>query len=62
MKNTALIVAGIIFTLVSILQLLRYFKALQLVLGQHIIPVQWSLYAGIIAALLAIWMFIGARK
>lgn len=62
MKNNALIVAGIIFSLVCILQLIRYFKAWEIVLAQHIIPIQWSLYAGIIAGLLAIWMFIAASK
>lgn len=62
MKNTALMLAGTVFSLAAVLQLVRYFKAWELIIEQHHIPVEWSLYAGIILGLLAVWMFIAERK
>lgn len=62
MKTFALILAGIIFSIVSILQFVRVSKALTLVIAEFTVPVQWSLYAGIFAAILALLMFIAAAK
>ncbi len=62
MKTAALILAGIIFGIVSILQFVRFSKAWSIVIAQFTVPVQWSLYAGIFAGIVALLMFIAAAK
>lgn len=62
MKNTALIVAGLIFLCVSGIHFLRYAKGWQIVIHNLTIPLDWSIYGGIITLALAIWMFVAARK
>ncbi len=62
MKNIALTVAGIIFSVVTILHAVRFFKAWPVTIAHFSIPLHWSIYGGIITALLAIWMFIAAKK
>jgi hypothetical protein len=61
MKNVALYIASSIFLLVSIVQLARYFLKMVVMIGTHHIPVEVSLYAGGVAFVLALWMFIAAR-
>lgn len=62
MKNTALTIAGIIFSVVAILHFVRYFKKWEVMVAHFNVPLHWSIYGGIIIALLAIWMFIAAAK
>lgn len=62
MKNIALMLAGIIFTLVSVLQFVRYFKAWEVMVAQHNIPVEWSLYAGVFAGVVALIMFVAMNR
>jgi hypothetical protein len=62
MKTGALILAGIIFGIVSILQFVRFSKAWTLVIAHFTVPLQWSLYAGIFAAIVTILMFVAAAK
>jgi hypothetical protein len=62
MKNSALIVAGIIFSIVTILHFVRYFKGWVILVGQYAIPPQWSVYAGVITGIVALWMFMAAKK
>jgi hypothetical protein len=62
MKNTALMFAGIIFSSVCVLQLVRYFKAWELTIAQHHIPIEWSLYAAIFAGIMAAWMLVAMKK
>jgi hypothetical protein len=62
MKNTALTVAGIIFSVVAALHFLRFYKAWVIVIGNNTIPLDWSIYGGAITVILAVWMFIAARK
>lgn len=62
MKTAALILAGIIFGIISLLQFIRFSKAWSVVIAQFTVPVQWSLYAGIFAAVVAVLMFIAAAK
>ncbi|MGE3317830.1 MAG: hypothetical protein AB7I18_00930 [Candidatus Berkiella sp.] len=62
MKNAALMIAGLIFTAMCALQLLRFYKNWEVVIAQFTVPVPWSLYAGIVAGILALVMFIAVRK
>lgn len=62
MQKLALIVAGIIFLAVSLLHFLRYSKAWTIVINDFTVPMQWSVYGGIVALILAIWMFTAAAK
>lgn len=59
-KNTALIVAGIVFLFVAIMHGIRYMKAWTIMIVDFNVPLNWSIIGGIIAAILAIWMFIAA--
>jgi Protein of unknown function (DUF2956) len=52
-----LAVAGVIFFLVSAAHLTRYFVGLDLIVGTFSTPETWSLAAGVVSALLAVWMF-----
>lgn len=60
MKLAALIVAGIIFLIVSALHFFRYAKKLTIKLGNFTVPLIWSIYAGIVSLLLTLWMFMAA--
>ncbi len=62
MKNTALIVSGLIFSIIAFVHFVRYFKAYEVMFAHYVIPVNWSLYAGIIIAALAVWMFVAAKR
>jgi len=62
MKNFALYFAGLIFTLVSIIHIIRYSLAWTITIQHFHIPVSWSIYGANITALLAIWMFLSAIK
>ncbi len=55
--NTALIVAGIIFTLVAIMHLVRLYYKATVVIANIVIPMWVSVVGFIIPLLLAIWMF-----
>lgn len=61
-KKLALWVAGVIFLLVSVAHFLRYSKAWVIVMNGFIVPVEWSLYAGIVTLILALFMLLSARK
>lgn len=62
MKKFALNVAGMIFTAVCILHIVRYFKGWKIVFNNFTVPMDWSITGAIIAGLLALLMFIAARK
>lgn len=62
MKKSALVVAGIIFLIVAVAHFLRYYQAMPIVAGDFTVPMDWSFYGGFVAAFLALWMFIAARK
>ena len=57
LKDLALKVAGVIFLVMSVAQLLRYVFHVRISAGNVIIPVPVSLVAFIVLILLAIWMF-----
>ena len=59
MKNVSLIVASMIFLIISCAQFLRYKLGIIIQLGEkHQFPIEVSLYAGGVFLLLAVWMFI----
>lgn len=60
MKNFALVIAGILFSLVSLMHFIRYTKGWAVTLDNFKVPVDWSLYAGIVIAVIALWMFVAA--
>lgn len=61
-KNSALYVAATLFSIVAIVHLVRFFMKWIVVIGNMTIPIEWSLYGGVIIAVLALWMFWTARK
>ena len=61
MKNMALSVSGIIFLIVAVAHYLRYHFDIAIIIGgNHVIPLDASLYGAIISLILAIWMFLAA--
>jgi hypothetical protein len=62
MKNNALIVSGLVFAFMAFMHALRYVKGWEIVIAQHTISMQVSIIGAIVAALLAIWMFVAASK
>lgn len=61
-KNSALIVAGIIFSLVALCHLVRVLLHISITVAGHSIPMTTSYVGLIVALLLAIWMFVASRK
>jgi len=57
MKETALLVAGIIFLMVSIMHLARLIFRVEVRAGRFILPLWISVFGFIIALLLSLWMF-----
>jgi len=57
MKNTALLVAGLIFLLVALAHLLRLVFSVEIMIAGTVIPQNLSIVASIVALILAIWMF-----
>lgn len=62
MKTAALTVSGIIYLIVAIAHFYRLNKDFPITVGDYSIPVHWSLYGGIVAIILAIWMFLAAKS
>ena len=62
MKSIALFISGAIFLIVSAAHFYRYYKAIEILVGGFVIPVQWSLIGGIVTLVLALWMLNVARK
>ena len=61
MQKAALYAAAVIFAIVGIVHLARYFLRLELVVGATAIPLSVSLIAGIVLAVLAVWRIRAAR-
>ena len=57
MEKTALLTAGIIFLIVSILHLLRLLFRTEVKIGKYIIPIWFSVLGFVIPLLLSLWMF-----
>ncbi len=62
MPKSALCTAAAIFGLVSLLHWVRYFLGTELTIGSTVFPVTGSLILGVVAAVLAAWMFFAGRK
>lgn len=62
MKNTALVVSGLIFTLVAAIHVVRYMQGWDIVVAQQNIPLQVSIMGAGVSALLALWMFVAAAR
>ncbi len=61
MKRAALITSGIIFTLVSASHFYRHLTGAEVTMGGINIPTNLSLVVAIVAAVLALWMFIAIK-
>lgn len=62
MRTFCLILSGVIFSLVSAIHFIRYTKGWEMAIDHFQIPMQWSIYGGVVTALLALIMFVGAAK
>ena len=62
MQKPALYAASVIFAIVGIAHFVRYFLRLELILGATTIPLSVSLIAGIVLAVLTLWMVLAARS
>lgn len=62
MNRCPLIFAGIIFSIVAIVHLLRIIYHWPVIIGTWTVPMSVSVAALIVAAILAIWMFSAASN
>jgi len=62
MKNSALIVAGIIFGLVALVHLFRLYFHFPIIIGHTSVPIGANIIAFIVSGILSLWMFIAASK
>lgn len=61
-KRMPLIVAGIIFTIVALIHLLRLYNQWEITVAGVVIPMSVSQIGLGVTAVLALWMFIAAKK
>ena len=61
-KAFPLTVAGLVFAIVAVVHFLRYAKGWLIVINTFVIPMEWSIYGGIVTSVLALWMFICAIR
>jgi hypothetical protein len=61
-KTIALIIAGVIFLIVSILHLVRLVMKLRVTIGQTEVPINMSIVGLIVGLILSAWMFMAALK
>ena len=57
MQNYALLTAGIIFLIVSILHLLRLIFKVEVKINSYVFPVRASMVGLVVSLCLALWMF-----
>ena len=62
MPKPALYTAAVIFAIVGIAHWVRYFLGTEFILGATAIPLSVSLIAGIVLAVLTVWMVLAARS
>jgi len=62
MQKTALVTAGIIFTLLAISPFIRWLYAVEVLVDGKTLPVVAYIFACVFLTLLAIWMFIAEKK
>ena len=56
-KNQALLTAGIIFAIISLLHLSRLYFNFSIVIGGHAVPLWANVVGFVIGAVLSYWMF-----
>jgi len=61
-QRIPLIVAGLIFLLVALLHLARLVNQWIIVVDGKIVPISLSVMGLVISGILALWMFLAARK
>ncbi|KTC83589.1 hypothetical protein [Legionella cincinnatiensis] len=61
-KRIPLVVAGVIFSLVALLHLLRIFFHWKIIIAEYNVSMLASVVAFIIITFIALWMFIAAAK
>lgn len=61
MKDLALIVAGLIFLVISLMHLSRLVLKVEVRVGSFVVPLWWSILAILGPLGLALWMFSSAR-
>lgn len=61
-KNMALLIAGIVFSIVSLLHLLRLLFAVEIIMGGYMIPMWVSWLGLVVTFILALIMFAARRK
>ena len=62
MQKPALYTAAVIFAIVGIAHFVRYFLGTDIVVRATAIPLSVSLIAGIVLAILTVWMVLAARS
>lgn len=61
-KNNALLASGFIFVLIALVQLLRLFLQVEVVIAGYTVPRGASLAASLVMFALAVWMFSARGK
>ncbi len=61
-KNVALIVAGIVFTVVAVAHVLRLYYGLDISIGGIAVSRNVSVIGAIVSGVLALWMFLAACR
>ncbi len=62
MQKAALYTAGVVFAVFAVTHLVRLTTGFEIVVGGIILPVWVSFIGALIAALLAVWMAVAARR
>jgi len=62
MRMASLIVAGIFFAILALVQFTRLYLELPIVVGNTPVPLWVSGIAFVVTSFLSIWMFISAKK
>ena len=62
MQKAALYTSGVVFAAVSVAHVVRLITGFGIIVGQVIVPVWVSYLGALIAALLAVWMVVAARR
>jgi putative flippase GtrA len=61
-KNNALVIAGIVFTIVSLVHLLRLYFHWEITFAGYIVPMWASIIGFIIPGMLSLWMFRASKR
>lgn len=62
MKQYALGFSGSIFLLMAIVHVVRYEKGWSIIIDGFSVPLTWSIYGAVVAAIISLWMFTAARR